>query len=157
MSLQHQKCKVLKVSPLQFRLLRSKSRWVMGGSLRGGWKISISLARRRFPLEKRLNVAVEICRLSAYLTAKQKVRYSSPFSPGTDKKWYSLPGTWYVWYLLVLLACWHTHNHCTCWYPLIKTVGIRNVLRPESGIVNSSVTWLRIMWQQSCAHYLVTR
>jgi hypothetical protein len=91
------------------------------GGVWGGWKISISLARRRFPLEKILNVAVEICRLSAYLTAKRKVRYSSPFSPGTDKKWYSLPGTWYVWYLLVLLACWHTHNHCTCWYPLIKT------------------------------------
>jgi hypothetical protein len=35
----------------------------------GGWKIFISLARRRFPLEKRLNVVVEICRLSACLTA----------------------------------------------------------------------------------------
>jgi hypothetical protein len=41
----------------------------MGGSLRGGWKIFISLARRRFPLEKRLNVVVYICRLSACLTA----------------------------------------------------------------------------------------
>jgi hypothetical protein len=39
------------------------------GEFEGGWKISISLARRRFLLEKRLNVVSEFFRLSAYLTA----------------------------------------------------------------------------------------
>ncbi len=39
------------------------------GEFEGGWKISISLARRRFLLEKRLNVVGEFFRLSAYLTA----------------------------------------------------------------------------------------
>jgi hypothetical protein len=39
------------------------------GEFEGGWKISISLARRRFLLEKRLHVVSEFFRLSAYLTA----------------------------------------------------------------------------------------
>jgi hypothetical protein len=39
------------------------------GEFEGGWKNSISLARRRFLLGKRLNVVSEFFRLSAYLTA----------------------------------------------------------------------------------------